>query len=126
MTQGKWTQKEERELDSYKFESNRDELHVGDELHDEVTIAGGEIVDTACWSRSGAGSRMKGEDGFEEMCRNEMRKICKSKPEELRNIYNLLTDEAMKSYCKELQKEIISELQEKMEKLQKTMSELEF
>lgn len=126
MTQGKWTQKAEKELDSYKFESNRDDLQVCDELHDELTIAGGEIVHIACWSRSGAGSHTKGKDGFEEMCRDEMRIICKSKPEELRNIYNLLTDEAMKSYCKELQKKIISELQEKMEKLQKTMAELEF
>ena len=65
MTQGKWTQKEEKELDSYKFESNRDDLRVCDELHDELTIAGGEIVHVACWSRSGAGSRTKGMDDSE-------------------------------------------------------------
>lgn len=126
MTQGKWTSTKVEELDSYKFESDNDCLKVYDEEHDELIIAGGEIVQISSWSHSGSGTQKKGNSEFESICRDTMRIICKSKPEELKNIYNLLTDRAMKSYCKELQKEIILELQEEVKKLQKTINELEF
>ena len=48
---------------------------------------------------------------FLARCCDSIRFIVKHKPEELKNIYDSLSEGAVKDFCKKLQKELIKELQ---------------
>lgn len=88
----------------YKFEASS-----GD-YHEDLTIVDGEIQETGCWdSRNGGGCR-KGEPDFTRSCYSTIRFIVNKKPEELKNIYDVLADGAMKDFCKKLQQEKLAEL----------------
>ncbi len=101
---GKRTVEVEVEVTTYKFEASS-----GD-YHEELTIVDGEIQETGCWdSRNGGGCR-KGESGFAESCYSTIRFIVNHKPEELKNIYNVLEDGVMKDFCRKLQREKLAEL----------------
>lgn len=80
------------------------------DYHEELIIENGEIQETGSWdSRNGGGCR-KGDYGFTDRCYSTIRFIVKHKPEELKNIYNALSDGVMKDFCRKLQKEKMAEL----------------
>lgn len=93
----------EIEVTIYKFEASS-----GD-YHEDLTIVDGEIIETGCWDSRNGGGRKKGETGFNESCYSTIRFIVDHKPEELKNIYNVLADGTMKDFCRKLQQEKLAE-----------------
>lgn len=101
---GKRTVKVEVEVTTYRFEAS-----CGD-YYEDLTIEDGEIQEIGCWDSRNGGSCKKGEPGFVTNCYSTIRFIAKYKPEELKNIYNVLSDAVMKDFCKKLQREKMAEL----------------
>ena len=94
----------EIEVTCYKFEASRGDYHR------ELTITNGEIEKTACSDSRNGGWCKKGESGFAESCQLTIRFIVDQKPEELKNIYDVLADGAMKDFCRKVQQEKLAEL----------------
>lgn len=101
----KGTRKVEVPVTSYKFQANN-----GD-FHQDLTITDGEIVETGCWDSRNGGGCSKGDPWFEKSCRDTIRFIVKYRPEELKNIYNALSEGSMKEFCRLLQYEKMKELE---------------
>lgn len=101
---GKQTRTVEIEVTTYKFEASS-----GD-YHESLTIVEGEIQETGYWDSRNGGGCSKGESGFADSCYSTIRFIVNHKPEELKNIYNVLADGVMKDFCKRLQQEKLAEL----------------
>lgn len=99
----KGTKTVEVDVTTYKFEASS-----GD-YHQNLTIVDGEIKSTGCWDSRNGGGYERGESGFVESCYSTIRFIVNHKPEELKNIYNVLADGKMKEFCRKLQKEKLAE-----------------
>lgn len=94
----------EIEVAIYKFEASSGDFHKS------LTIVDGEIQEVGCWDSRGGGDCRKGQSGFADSCYSTIRFIVDHKPEELKNIYNVLEDGLMKDFCRKLQQEKLAEL----------------
>lgn len=86
---------------------------------EELTIKGGKIVQISWSSPYDRGNFYLTSTNcdspiFFARCCDSIRFIVKHKPEELKNIYNALSEGPIKDFCKNLQKELIEELQSKI------------
>ena len=100
-TKGKRTV--EIDITIYEFEASSGDYHEG------LTIIDGEIQSTNCWDSRNGGRRRRGESDFAKSCYSTIRFIVEHKPEELKNIYNVLADGEMKDFCRRLQQKKLAE-----------------
>ncbi len=86
---------------------------------EELTIKDGKIIQISWASPYDNGNFYSTSTNYNSpiffaRCCDSIRFIVKYKPEELKNIYNALSEGPIKDFCKKLQKELIEELQSKI------------
>lgn len=72
------------------------------DLHENLTVEDGEIVHTGFWTSRTGGGCVKGDETFEESCRDTITFIAEHNPEELEKLCEVLSEGSMKDYCKAL------------------------
>lgn len=75
-----------------------------------LTIVDGKITELGYHDIGNGGSCFKDSSDFVKCCKKTIRFIVDKKPEELKNIYEVLSDGPMKDFCKSLQEEKMAEL----------------
>lgn len=71
-------------------------------LREDLTVENGEIVHTGFWTSRTGGGCVKGDEKFEESCRDTISFISEHNREELKKLYKALSEGSMKEYCKAL------------------------
>lgn len=89
---------------------------------EELTIKDGKVVQISWSSPYDRGSFYSTSTNYNSpiflaRCCDSIRFIVKYKPEELKNIYDALSEGAIKDFCKNLQKELIEGFQSKISSL---------
>lgn len=92
------------------------EFWNGDETlyYEEITIKDGKIVQISVSCTYASFNKYLVDEldcSYLTQCYDSIRTIVEHKPEELKNIYNALSEGKVKDFCKELQKDRIEELQ---------------